>query len=324
MGAVQTGIVNPWAVSPADIRIMERERKRDVNRSESPEHIARTEAIKEYNARGEYHMANQLYAVAVINEQEGTGAEYEPVSLSNAVPDAEWDAAFADLKPSPELALVDVDVKKHVAIAKTGMPKERPAYRMLKDRPSYKQFNLTHSWPSLPGDDVVNPATGEVTTVSDYVEGEDTDGGAVNVAGLGQHFAMRPQQTRATLASIGILQQEISNKEITMVCDPEETKPYYDRCLRLSEWAVKMRYGRRVLSPLGYEFDLITPAGITYVKEMLELEKALAEPKPVKLSAMDQIKALLNVDPTLRQVDLITRTGLTKMTVHRALVSLKR
>ncbi|TLX12083.1 hypothetical protein [Rhizobium sp. MHM7A] len=104
-----------------------------------------------------------------------------------------------------------------------------------------------------------------------------------------------------------------------MVSDPTQKRPKYSSRHRLSEWAVKMRYGRRVVTGVGYDLDWITPAGLAYIEGMLSTDvTAQAAPKR-EPRAIEVIDRLLSVNPALRQVDIIRLTGLSKMTVHRNL-----
>lgn len=213
-------------------------------------------------------------------------------------------------------------IAKHTMIARHGLPNERDAYSLIDDfHPAYEKPKR-HVWFARPGTEVTNPATGEITSVPEYFWDE---GGSLSVSKLGERIGQGPRKTRATLVSIGMLWSEREVRHVPMQTNPTMTKPEYQRTLRLTEWAVKMRYGRRVASPRGYEFDLLTPSGIAYVDEMLALEKALAEPPVPKIAyskATDTIKTLLREDPTIRQVDIVRRTGLSKMTVHRAIKAL--
>ncbi|MBB2700816.1 UNVERIFIED_ORG: hypothetical protein GGI66_005528 [Rhizobium esperanzae] len=136
---------------------------------------------------------------------------------------------------------------------------------------------------------------------------------------LAERLGMGPRKTRATLAGLGILHEELEAKMVPMVSDPMQRRPEYSSRLRLSEWAVKMRYGRRVVTGVGYELDWITPAGLAYIEGMLSTD-ATAQTAPKKEpKAIEVIGRLLSADPTLRQVDIIRLTGLSKMTVHRNL-----
>ncbi|NKK75836.1 hypothetical protein GFM13_37345 [Rhizobium leguminosarum bv. viciae] len=143
--------------------------------------------------------------------------------------------------------------------------------------------------------------------------------GDLTVAQLAKRLGIGPRKTRATLASFGMLHEELEAKMIPMVTDRRQTRPEYSSRLRLSEWAVKMRYGRRVTAGRGYDLDWITPAGLAYVDEMLALGEAQATAPKKEPKAIETIAQLLAGHPTLRQVDLIRLTGLSKMTVHRNL-----
>ncbi|WP_145960246.1 helix-turn-helix domain-containing protein [Rhizobium leguminosarum] len=142
-------------------------------------------------------------------------------------------------------------------------------------------------------------------------------GGDLTVSQLAERLGIGPRKARATLASFGMLHEELEAKMVPMVTDQRQTRPEYSSRLRLSEWAVKMRYGRRVTAGRGYDLDWITPAGLAYVDEMLTLAQT-TEPNE-EPRAIEIIDRLLSGDPTLRQVDLMRLTGLSKMTVHRNL-----
>lgn len=207
---------------------------------------------------------------------------------------------------------------KHIEIARSD--DDADAYTFLKDATHWEPPRK-HYWSVRPGTEVTNRATGEITIVPEYAPYR---GGDLTVSQLADRLGMGPRQIRATLADLGILHEELEAKMVPMVTDQRQTRPEYSSRLRLSEWAVKMHYGRRVACR-GYDLDWITPAGLAYINDMLALEEAqpasqehsaVATKKP---KAIEAIKRLLAGDPKLRQVDLVRLTGLSKMTVHRNL-----
>ncbi|WP_412474626.1 hypothetical protein ACK83U_13275 [Rhizobium sp. WW22] len=136
---------------------------------------------------------------------------------------------------------------------------------------------------------------------------------------LAKQLGMGPRKARAVLVDLGILHGETEVKMVSMVSDPRQAKPEYSSRLRLSEWAVKMRYGRRVTAGKGYDLDWVTPTGRAYVNEMLAMIATPREPPKKEPKAVEVIGQLLADDPTLRQVDIVRLTGFSKMTVHRNL-----
>ncbi|ASS53680.1 hypothetical protein CHR56_03285 [Rhizobium leguminosarum bv. viciae] len=202
-------------------------------------------------------------------------------------------------------------IARHSEIARSN--DYAAAYTLLGDT-LYWSFTRDHNWSVRPGTEVTNRATGEITVVP---EPTFYRGGDLTVSQLAERLGIGPRKARATLASFGMLHEELEAKMVPMVTDQRQTRPEYSSRLRLSEWAVKMRYGRRVTAGRGYDLDWITPAGLAYVDEMLTLAQT-TEPNE-EPRAIEIIDRLLSGDPTLRQVDLMRLTGLSKMTVHRNL-----
>ncbi|MEF0940858.1 hypothetical protein [Rhizobium sp. BR 362] len=192
---------------------------------------------------------------------------------------------------------------------------DAPAYTLLRDA-WHEPCSLDHDWRVRPGTQIVNPATGEVTVVPEPLSYR---GGDLTVGQLAKRLEMGPRKTRAALVDLGILHGESEVKMVPMVSDPMQTKPEYSSRLRLSEWAVKMRYGRRVTAVKGYDLDWITPTGWAYIDKMLAMSAVLRKPPKKEPKAIEVIGQLLADDPTLRQVDIVRLTGLSKMTVHRNL-----
>ncbi|MBX5063188.1 hypothetical protein [Rhizobium lentis] len=205
-------------------------------------------------------------------------------------------------------------IVRHIEVARTD--RDADAYTFLTDDLSYSSRCRGHDWRASPGTEVTNGATGEITRVPPPAFYR---GGDITLSQLAERLGMGPRKTRATLASLGILHEELEAKMVPMVSDPMQKRPEYSSRLRLSEWAVKMRYGRRVVTGVGYDLDWITPAGLAYIDGMLSTD-ATAQTAPKKEpKAIEVIGRLLSADPTLRQVDIIRLTGLSKMTVHRNL-----
>jgi len=206
----------------------------------------------------------------------------------------------------------------HIEIARRDT--DADAYTLLGDA-AHRSLARSHLWTSRPGNEVTNRATGEITIVPEHAFYR---GGDLTVNQLASRLDTGPRTTRATLADLGILHEELEAKMIPMVTDGRQTKPEYSSRLRLSEWAVKMRYGRRVTGR-GHDLDLITPAGVAYIDEMLALEeiqpcKGIQPHVPTKRpKAIEVIERLVSGDQAMRQVDLVRLTGLSKMTVHRNL-----
>jgi hypothetical protein len=203
-------------------------------------------------------------------------------------------------------------IARHIKIARNN--DDAAAYTLLGDTP-YWSFTRDHNWSVRPGTKVTNRATGEITVVP---EPTFYRGGDLTISQLAKRLGIGPRKARATLASFGMLHEELEAKRVPMVTDQRQTRPEYSSRLRLSEWAVKMRYGRRVTAGRGYDLDWITPAGLAYVDEMLAFEAQTTAPKK-QPKAIESIAQLLAGDPTIRQVDLMRLTGLSKMTVHRNL-----
>jgi len=201
---------------------------------------------------------------------------------------------------------------KHIEIARGNDDAE--AFTFLRDAPSW-QTTREHFWNARPGAEAINRATGEIKIAPEHVFYR---GGDLTVSQLARRMGMGPRKARATLTDLGILHEELEAKMVPIVTDPRQTKPEYSSRLRLSEWAVKMRYGRRVTAGRGYDLDWITPAGLAYIDEMLALG-ALPSEEPKKPKAIAVIERLLAGDPKLRQVDIVRLSGLSKMTVHRNL-----
>lgn len=192
---------------------------------------------------------------------------------------------------------------------------DAPAYTLLRDA-WHEPYGPDRDWRVRPGTEVINQATGEITVVPEPFSYR---GGDLTVGKLAERLEMGPRKARAALVDLGILHAETEVKIVAMVSDPMMTKPEYSSRLRLSEWAVKMRYGRRVTAGKGYDLDWITPSGRAYVDEMLAMGATLTEPPKKEPKAIEVIGKLLADDPTLRQVDIVRLTGLSKMTVHRNL-----
>lgn len=201
----------------------------------------------------------------------------------------------------------------HIEIARSA--DDAAAYTLLGDG-SYRPFARDHFWSTRSGNEVTNKATGEITVVPEAVFYR---AGDLTVSQVAERLGIGPRKARATLANLGILHEELEAKMVPMVTDRGQGKPEYSSRLRLSEWAVKMRYGRRVTVGRGYDLDWITPAGLAYVDEMLAIGEAHTDAPKKEPRAIEIIDRLLSSDPTLRQVDLVRLTGLSKMTVHRNL-----
>ncbi len=71
-----------------------------------------------------------------------------------------------------------------------------------------------------------------------------------------------------------------------------QSKPKYEETLRLSEWAVKMRYGCRVPTVTGHDCDILTASGMKWIEEIVSLVDRQTEPKP-PTKAADIIEGLL-------------------------------
>jgi len=209
-------------------------------------------------------------------------------------------------------ALDPEQLQKHIEIARGDTDAE--AYTLLGDA-QHRPIERNHFWTMRPGNEVINRTTGEITIVPEHVFYRDGD---LTVSQLADRLGLGPRQARATLTDLGILHEELEAKMIPFVTDPRQTKPEYSSRLRLSEWAVKMRYGRRVTAGRGYDLDWITPAGVAHIDEMLAFGAKPAAPQK-KPKAIDVIERLLAGDPKLRQVDIVRLSGLSKMTVHRNL-----
>ncbi len=230
------------------------------------------------------------------------------------------------------LPLHQATMDRHVLIARSDPADERPAYMHFNDEDSgienTNDCNKTwaHLWYGQPGTELTNPATGDITIVPDFFRDE---GKALTLDRLSMHLSLGPREVRSMLVSIGILHREVTVKHVATVLDPSMTKPEYSHEHRLSEWAVKMRYGRRVKSPKGFDFDLITRSGIAYVKEMCAIADTLAKAGDADPMAdpnatpKEVIRTMLSAAPSLRAVDIIKATGLAKATVCRHVAALK-
>lgn len=205
-------------------------------------------------------------------------------------------------------------IARHIEVARWD--RDADAYTHLGDDFSYPSICRGYDSRISPGTEVINGATGEITAVPQPAFYR---GGDLTVSQLAERLGMGPRKTRATLAGIGILHEELEAKMVPMVSDPMQRRPEYSSRLRLSEWAVKMRYGRRVVTGVGYDLDWITPAGLAYIEGMLSNDVTAKVPPKREPKAIEVISRLLTTDPTLRQVDIMRLTGLSKMTVHRNL-----
>ncbi|MGR9252516.1 hypothetical protein [Rhizobium leguminosarum] len=195
---------------------------------------------------------------------------------------------------------------------------EKDAYTYFGDY-ARKTMALAQYWKAKSGSEVVNTATGELTIVPISTSYR---GGDVTLKQIAQRLQLGPREARASLVNLGMLNGELEAKMVPMHSDAVQFKPEYSARLRLSEWAVKMAYGRRVKGGTGHGMDWITPSGLAYIERMLALPAAVRdhevtmEPKE-RPKAIDVIQKLLAETPGIRQAEIVRRTGFSKMTVHR-------
>ncbi|MBQ9353653.1 MULTISPECIES: hypothetical protein [Bacteria] len=226
-------------------------------------------------------------------------------------------------QPSERATFRDLNTA-HVTLARTVEPQEKPAYcyQGYPERHQYK--TISHYWTARPGTEVLNRATGEITVVPEYLF---ASGKSLTISKFATKLGKGPRETRAILAELGVLHSEIRVKMVPAViafCNgsPEmwgqsaQSKPKYEETLRLSEWAVKMRYGCRVPTVTGHDCDILTASGMKWIEEIVSLVDRQTEPKP-PTKAADIIEGLLKLDPAVTPVAIIEKTGLPKMTVYR-------
>ncbi len=195
---------------------------------------------------------------------------------------------------------------------------ERQAHTYLGDY-ARKPRIIEQYWKASPGSEVLNIKTGELTTVPTPVSYR---GGDLTLAQLAEQLQLGPRHTRAALADLGMLHEELEAKMVEMYSDKTQLKPEYSARQRLSEWAVKMGYGRRVKGGTGHGLDWITPSGLNYIERILALPAAVSDPRASmeqkwRPKAIDVIRQLLHDTPDIRQAEIVRRTGFSKMTVHR-------
>ncbi len=216
---------------------------------------------------------------------------------------------------SEDESLYRAMISRHIEIARRDADADAYTFTFRRDL-QYKKSVIDHYWRPLTGAEIINPATGEITVVPEYVSYR---GGDKTVSQLAEQLGIGPRQARSALLEIGMLHEETEVRAVPMVSDPQQMKPEYSSRLRLSEWAVKMRYGRRVRDTRGCARDWLTPTGQEYIRAMLAVKEALKPSTTERPKAAEIIGQLLAGDPMLRQVDIVRLTGLSKMTVHRNL-----